>query len=59
MEEIVIIDRVGGLANYRLLREDARLFDLFMIALQGEADAQRIARLESEAKNRAAKSRGR
>lgn len=59
MTEIVIIDRVGGLQNYLLLKEDARLFDLFVLALWGEADAAKTARIEAEAKANAAKSRGR
>lgn len=54
MGEIVMIDRVGGLANYLLLVEDARLYDLFVIAMRGEADAQRIQALERSAKTRTA-----
>lgn len=57
MAEIVLIDRVGGLQNFRLLCEDARLYDLYVVALQGEARAATDARLEAEAKARAAKPR--
>lgn len=59
MNEVAIIDRVGGLLNYRELCEDARLYDLFVVAMQGEAQAAKEARLEAEAKARAAKSRTR
>lgn len=48
MAEIAIIDRVGGLANYRLLCEDARLFDLFVIAMRGEAEAHRIREMQRQ-----------
>lgn len=48
MAEIAIIDRVGGLANYRLLCEDARLFDLFVIAMRGEAEAHRIRAMQRQ-----------
>lgn len=57
MVEVAIIDRVGGLQNYRLLCEDARLYELFIVAMQGEAQAARERELEAEAARRAAKSR--
>ena len=48
MAEIAIIDRVGGLANYRLLCEDARLYDLFIVAMRGEAEAHRIREMQRQ-----------
>lgn len=38
---------VGGYQAYRLLLEDARAFDDVLLALQGEAEAERIKRMTS------------
>lgn len=51
-----MIDRVGGLLNYRLLEQDRDLYDLFVAAMLGEADARRVAKTEADVK---AKSRTR
>lgn len=40
---------VGGYESYRLLLEDARAYDDVMIAMAGEADAQKIRKLRGEA----------
>lgn len=57
MLHLAVIDRVGGLANYLLLQEDARLFDLVMVAMQGEGIASKEAQVEAAAKARAAAAR--
>lgn len=59
MLHLAVIDRVGGLANYLLLQEDARLFDLVLIAMQGEGLAASEAKVERQAKERAAAARAR
>lgn len=43
------MDRVGGYLSYVALCEDARAFDDVVAAMNGEADAQRIAELERKA----------
>ena len=57
MSEIVMIDRVGGLANYRLLLDDARLYDLFVAAIMGEAEAAKLMRVQAESQAKARTSR--
>lgn len=43
------MDRVGGFGDYLLLAEDARAFEDVLIAIAGEGEARRIAKLEREA----------
>lgn len=40
------MDRVGGYLGYLALCEDALALDDVMVAMEGEADAQRILALE-------------
>lgn len=40
------MDRVGGYLAYRTLCEDARAYDDVLAAMNGEADAARILKLE-------------
>lgn len=44
------MDRAGGYLAYLALCEDARAYEDVVIALNGEADAQRILALQAEAK---------
>lgn len=53
------MDRVGGYLAYLALLEDDRAYDDVLMALEGEADASRVLKLEAEARARAAKSRSR
>lgn len=46
MTDVAFIQWCGGMVNFLLLREDARLFDLFVIAWQGEAEANRIRQMQ-------------
>lgn len=57
--EVAVMDRVGGYAAYAALLDDAVMYQKVILAMQGEVDAQRLAKAEAEAKARAAKSRGR
>lgn len=43
------MDRVGGYLAYAALCEDARAYDDVLIAMAGEADAQRVVELERKA----------
>lgn len=45
------MDRVGGYLDYLALCEDARAFDDVLAAMNGEADAARIVKVEQEAKH--------
>lgn len=47
MAAIPFIIWLGGMSNYLQLREDARLFDLFVIAYEGEAEAMKIRRMQA------------
>lgn len=48
MEVIAVMDRVGGWLAYQALCEDARAYDLVLVAMAGEADAARIRQLEAK-----------
>ena len=49
MDWIAVMDRVGGLPAYRELLADARAYDDVLIAMMGEAEAERIRDLERRA----------
>ena len=44
---MIVMDRVGGYLAYRALVDDARAYEDICIVLAGEADARRIADLET------------
>ena len=39
---MVVMDRVGGYLGYQALCEDMRAYEDVLIAMQGEAEAQRL-----------------
>lgn len=41
------MDRVGGYLHLLALEQDARDYELVLIAMRGEADARRIAEMEA------------
>ena len=52
MERIVVMDRVGGYGDLLLLEQDARAYDLVVIALLGEGEARWIREQEAKAYGR-------
>lgn len=46
------MDRVGGYASYLALLQDARAYDLVVVAIKGEADAAKVQHMEAERLNR-------
>lgn len=48
LEFVAVMDRVGGYASYLALRQDARAYDLVRVAIRGEADAEKVQRMERE-----------